>query len=66
MVLPCLVYVYNYIEYVKVYVFVYVYTYSFEYVYHKIVHSVVFSRPYTTSFKVKDSLDQSRTFKGPL
>ena len=33
---------------------------------HKIVHSVVFLRPYTTSFKVKYSLDQSRTFKGPL
>ena len=33
---------------------------------HKLVHSVVFLRPYTTSFKVKYSLDQSRTFKGPL
>ena len=32
---------------------------------HKIVHSVVFLRPYTTSFKVKYSLDQSRAFKGP-
>ena len=35
-------------------------------IFHKIVHSVVFLRPYTTSFKVKYSLDQSRTFKGPL
>ena len=33
---------------------------------HKIVHSVLFLRPYTTSFKVKYSHDQSRTFKGPL
>ena len=33
---------------------------------HRFVHSVVFLRPYTTSFKVKYSLDQYRTFKGPL
>ena len=32
----------------------------------KIVHSVVFLRPYTSSFKVKYSPDQYRTFKGPL
>ena len=32
---------------------------------HKIVHSVVFLRPYTSSFKVKYSLDQYRAFKGP-
>ena len=33
---------------------------------HRFVHSVVFLRPYTTSFKVKYSLDHYRTFKGPL
>ena len=33
---------------------------------HKIVHSVLFLRPYTTSFKVKYSHNQSCTFKGPL
>jgi hypothetical protein len=32
---------------------------------HKLVHSVVFLRPYTTSLKLKYSLDQYRAFKGP-